>query len=73
MASEGPQQVGKYEIIEELGRGGFAVVYKALDTTLNRIVAVKVLNRHSLRDARLCGRLSSRTPGCCTGQMAHRA
>jgi formylglycine-generating enzyme required for sulfatase activity len=38
-----PQTLGKYQIIEEIGRGGFATVYKAIDTTLNRTVALKVL------------------------------
>lgn len=36
-------RLGRYEIVEELGRGGMATVFKAHDPTLNRDVAVKVL------------------------------
>ena len=36
----------KYKIIEEIGRGGMAVVYRGLDIALNRAVAVKVLHPH---------------------------
>ncbi len=44
------QQIGKYEIIEELGQGGFATVYRARDPTLGRDVALKVLDPFLMRD-----------------------
>jgi tRNA A-37 threonylcarbamoyl transferase component Bud32 len=43
-------QLGKYEIVRELGRGAFATVYRARDTTLDREVALKILHPQLLTD-----------------------
>jgi serine/threonine-protein kinase len=37
------KQLGNYKIVNELGRGGMAVVYRAYQSSLNRYVAIKVL------------------------------
>ncbi|WP_338817587.1 Stk1 family PASTA domain-containing Ser/Thr kinase [Parvimonas micra] len=41
---------GRYEVIEKVGIGGMAIVYKAKDIYLKRIVAVKVLKEQYLED-----------------------
>jgi len=38
------RRIGKYEILDELGRGGFAVVYRARDAQMGREVALKVIS-----------------------------
>jgi serine/threonine protein kinase len=37
------QNLGRYHVIEPLGQGGMASVYKAFDTTLERNVAIKII------------------------------
>ena len=41
---------GRYEIMNRIGTGGMADVYKAIDTVLNRYVAVKVLKSEFRED-----------------------
>src|SRR6185369_5392238 len=63
-----PEKIGKYEIIERLGRGGMGTIFKAHDPVLDRFVAVKVistdieitdeLRARFFREAKACARLS---------------
>ncbi len=50
------QQLGTYQIIERLGEGGMAVVYKAYQAQTDRQVAVKVLPPHYAADPNFASR-----------------
>jgi eukaryotic-like serine/threonine-protein kinase len=68
---DGPARLGRFELIEEVGRGATGIVYRARDPELDRVVAVKVVKaslheseeaaRRFLRGARQAARL--RHPG----------
>ena len=72
MAKPGPpaEQLGRYELLNRIGKGGMGVVYQARDTGLDRLVAVKVLltnleddgeaRERFLREARAAGELNHR-------------
>jgi tRNA A-37 threonylcarbamoyl transferase component Bud32 len=40
------QVLDKYELLERVGQGGMAIVYRGLDRSLKRVVAIKVLHKH---------------------------
>lgn len=60
--------IDRYKIIAEIGRGGMAIVYRAVDTTLDRSVAIKIIipeyaNKEKLlkrfgREAKILAKLS---------------
>ena len=39
-----PEKLGKYEVIERIGRGGMGMIFKAHDPVLDRPVALKVIS-----------------------------
>ncbi len=63
-----PKSIGRYKILEEIGRGAMAYVYKAYDPEIDRFLAVKVLRedlatnddyrKGFIREAKFAGQLA---------------
>ena len=63
-----PSRIGRFEIQEELGRGGFGVVLRATDPRLNRDVALKIPRASSLLHPEIAQAFSDEKPArrrCC--------
>ncbi len=69
IAPDVPATLGEYQVLEELGHGGMGRVYKALQTKLDRVVAVKVLPRGRLRDQKAIVRFEREMKAI--GRLAH--
>ena len=65
------RQIGNYEVLEEIGRGGMGIVYAARDTRLDRIVALKALPHEYTSDPTRRERL--RREGKAAAKLSHPA
>jgi predicted Ser/Thr protein kinase len=64
-------RIGKYEIQQEIGRGSFGVVYKARDTSLDRLVALKILHPQLATDPTFVGRFYQEARAAANLNHAH--
>jgi serine/threonine-protein kinase len=68
------RRIGPYRVLEELGSGGMAIVYKALQPSLDRLVAIKELRPEYVNDRQIAARFSREAASLATlqhGNIVH--
>ena len=71
MDSLSGQSLGRYHLLEQLGAGGMATVYKAFDTRLERTVAVKVIRTDVNQDPEFLSRFDREAKALARLSHAH--
>jgi serine/threonine protein kinase len=68
-----PQHLGKYELVEVLGRGAMGIVYKAFDPDIHRTVAIKTIRKELVEDDDRAGMMLARfrNEARAAGRLSH--
>jgi hypothetical protein len=65
------KRLGQYEIIDEIGMGGMATVYRAYQSSINRYVAIKVLPTQFARDSNFVKRFQNEAQAIAALEHVH--
>jgi eukaryotic-like serine/threonine-protein kinase len=69
MTTSQTKKIGKYEILDVLGKGGMGVVYKAIDPSIGRLVAIKMITSNFADDPGFLKRFYREAQS--TGKLQH--
>lgn len=65
------KRLGAYQILEPIGQGGMATVYKAMQTAMNRVVAIKILSPQMASNATFAARFKQEAQMIASLEHAH--
>ena len=63
------EKIGNYEVLDLLGKGGFACVYRALSNKTGQYVAIKMIDKKLMKSANMAGRVKNEAEIHC--QLKH--
>ena len=66
-----PERLGKYSIMEVLGKGAMGVVYKAFDPHIRRTVALKVIHKEFIEDDQAALMARFKNEAQAAGRLSH--